>query len=697
MIFRQTPFLFLIVILAACAGQKNETPMKHKHTNALVNETSPYLLQHAHNPVDWHPWGDEAFEKAKAENKLVLISVGYSACHWCHVMERETFEDSLAAAYMNEHFVNIKVDREERPDVDQVYMNAVQLMTNKGGWPLNCFALADGRPIFGGTYFPKEEWIKVLESLVDIQQNQPEKMEDYAAKLTEGVQQSELIERAPANQEFEQDSLDTIVERWKLGWDLEEGGPNRAPKFPLPNNYEFLLQYGTLTQDQETLDFVKLTLDKMAQGGIYDQVGGGFARYSVDGMWKVPHFEKMLYDNAQLVSLYSEGYRAFKISNYRTTVFQTLDFIEREMTSDEGAFYSALDADSEGEEGKFYIWSQEEAQALLGNDFELAQDYYHIGGRGNWEHGNSILLRRNHPEEYAAQKGMTIEELQSALDRIESALMSAREDRIRPGLDDKILTSWNAMMVKGYVDAYRAFGNPDHLASAERAMRFILAKCRKEDGGLWHSYKDGNAKINGYLEDYCFTLEALVALYQGSFDEQWLNEAKALADYTIAHFHDESSGMFWFTSDLDPALIARKQETSDNVIPASNSSMAKALWQLGTYYDQAEYKEHADQMLRNIMNEWSYGQSYSNWGSLMLWHTFNYKEVAITGEEANGSLRSELDQNYLPNVLLMGGTSGDLPLLEGKFIDTPTIFVCENKACKLPVNNVADALDQIRQ
>ena len=697
MIFRQTPFLLLIVILAACAGQKNETPMKHKHTNALVNETSPYLLQHAHNPVDWHPWGDEAFEKAKAENKLVLISVGYSACHWCHVMERETFEDSLAAAYMNEHFVNIKVDREERPDVDQVYMNAVQLMTNKGGWPLNCFALADGRPIFGGTYFAKEEWMKVLNSLVDIQQNQPEKMEDYAAKLTEGVQQSEIIERAPANQEFEQDSLDTIVERWKLGWDLEEGGPNRAPKFPLPNNYEFLLHYGTLTQDQETLDFVKLTLDKMAQGGIYDQVGGGFARYSVDRMWKVPHFEKMLYDNAQLVSLYSEGYRAFKVPNYQTTVFQTLDFIEREMTSNEGAFYSALDADSEGEEGKFYIWPQEEARALLGNDFELAKDYYHIGGRGNWEHGNSILLRRNHPEEYAAQKGMTIEELQSALERIESALMTAREDRIRPGLDDKILTSWNAMMVKGYVDAYRAFGNPDHLASAERAMRFILEKCKKEDGGLWHSYKDGSAKINGYLEDYCFTLEALVALYQGSFDEQWLNEAKALADYTMAHFHDESSGMFWFTSDLDPALIARKQETADNVIPASNSSMAKALWQLGTYYDQAEYKEYADQMLRNIMNEWSYGQSYSNWGSLMLWHTFNYKEVAITGEEAHGSLRSELDQNYLPNVLLMGGTSGDLPLLEGKFIDTPTIFVCENKACKLPVNNVADALDQIRQ
>ncbi len=668
--------------------------MAHDHTNALIEETSPYLLQHAHNPVNWYPWGEEALAKAKAENKLLLISVGYSACHWCHVMEHETFEDSAAAAFMNEHFVSIKVDREERPDIDQIYMNAVQIMTQRGGWPLNCFALADGRPIYGGTYFQKEQWMEVLNSLVDLQKNQPEKLEEYAAQLTKGIQESELIEAVDAEQAFNSASLDELVAQWKPYWDLKEGGPNRSPKFPMPNNLDFLMHYGTQNDQPDILDYVKLTLDKMAQGGIYDQIGGGFARYSTDGLWKVPHFEKMLYDNAQLVSLYSNAYRKWGNPEYQRVVEQTLEFVERELTNPEQLFYSALDADSEGEEGKFYIWTKEELESLLGEDFALAKDYYNINAKGKWENNHFILLRKKSLEEFAEAEGKNPEELEVAITRIQTTLMEARSQRTRPGLDDKSLTSWNALMIQAYTDAARAFNEPRWLAQAEASMSSLQKSVRSADGGLLHSYKNGEAKINGYLEDYCFVIEAQLGLYEATFNETYLQEAVKLADYAIAHFFDEERGMFWFTSDLDPALIARKQDIEDNVIPSSNSSMAKGLFQLGTLFENAQYKDLSKQMLTNVSHSWSYGQSYSNWGKLMLWQTNPYYEVAITGENA-GTLRSELDQHYLPDALFMGGTESELPLLEGKFIGSTTIFVCENKACQLPTESSSDALLQM--
>ncbi|NNE55492.1 MAG: thioredoxin domain-containing protein, partial [Flavobacteriales bacterium] len=403
--------------------------MSYEHTNALIHESSPYLLQHAHNPVDWHPWGDEAFEKAKAQNKLVLVSVGYSACHWCHVMEHETFEDSAAAAIMNENFINIKVDREERPDVDQVYMTAVQLMTRRGGWPLNCFTLPDGRPIYGGTYFPKDQWINILEDLVEKQKSDPKMLEDYAERLTEGIQMSELVVRSDQEVEFQTDTIHALVNHWKNYWDIKKGGPNRAPKFPLPNNFEFLLQYGYQLADEPTQEYVATTLTEMARGGIYDQIGGGFARYSVDAEWKVPHFEKMLYDNAQLVSLYSQAFQADPSEEYARVVKQTIVFLEREMKAPSGIFYSALDADSEGEEGKFYVWSQEELQTLLEQDWEWVKDYYNVNSNGKWE-GHYILLRADDDQKFAEKQGLTLAEFYGRVDQVNEKLLAARAGRI---------------------------------------------------------------------------------------------------------------------------------------------------------------------------------------------------------------------------------------------------------------------------
>lgn len=689
--------LWLLLFVSSCSERKgNENPMSEKHTNALIHESSPYLLQHAHNPVDWHPWNEATLQKARKENKLLLISIGYSACHWCHVMERETFENDSAAEFMNKHFINIKVDREERPDVDQVYMNAVQLMTGQGGWPLNCFALPDGRPVYGGTYFKTEAWMQVLAQLTELKENQPDRLMEYATKLTEGIRQSELIVRSERTDLVPLDSLNKLVDDWSKYWDLKEGGPNRAPKFPLPNNFSFLMHYAQASDRADIHAYVKTSLDKMAMGGIYDQVGGGFARYSVDALWKVPHFEKMLYDNAQLIDLYIEAYKAYGTEAYREVALQSLDFIEREMTSEEGLFYSALDADTEGEEGKFYVWKEDELKTLLGELYPLAADYYNISAKGLWEHGNYIPLRTMHPAGYAEKNQLDGEELKKNLQEIQARLLAARMQRTRPGLDDKQLASWNAMMIEAYANAYRSFGEERHLQSAKRGMDKLLDVFRTEEGGLFHSYKNGEARINGYLEDYAFVIQALIVLYEATFDENYLIVAQELAEYTIAHFQDAESGMFWFTSNLDDPLIARKQEVQDNVIPASNSVMAHALFRLGQLFDRSDFTEHAKQMVNNVADNWSYGQSYSNWARALLCMHGPFHLAAISGEEADGALRKGLDQHYLPATLLLGGNQSNLPLMKGKERNEPTLFVCIEGACKMPVNTVNDALDQLR-
>jgi uncharacterized protein YyaL (SSP411 family) len=644
------------------------------------------------------PWGEAAFEKARKENKLVLISVGYAACHWCHVMEHESFEDTTVAKMMNDHFVCIKVDREERPDVDNIYMTAVQLITGRGGWPLNVFALPDGRPFYGGTYFPKDKWMQVLESLDNTYKTKPDEIEQYAVQLAAGIKQVNIVKIAEGEPEFSDETLNEMALNWSRRFDGKEGGLNYSPKFPIPNNLVFLLRYGAMFNNDKVINHVKLTLDRMAYGGIYDQVGGGFARYSTDMFWKVPHFEKMLYDNAQLVSLYAEAYQATKNPLYKNIVYETIGFIDRELTNPKGGFYSSLDADSEGEEGKFYVWTKEELSEYLNEDeFAVAEKYYNINRKGLWEHDNYILLRDKDDETVAESLGVSIDQMNKTITGVKKKLLKERTNRIRPGLDDKILTSWNALMISGLTDASRIFNDDDLLESAEKQMVFILEKQHRADGGLNHNYKDGTSNINGYLEDYSFIIEALIKLYETTFNEDYLNRALQLSNYSIEHFLDTKTGMFYFTSDEDAPLVARSYETTDNVIPASNSQMARNLLYLGHYYYKTDYIDMAREMLHNVQeNLPANGQSYSNWGILMLNLTQPFYEVAITGKK-DLELLHELETYYIPNKLLMGGeNSSDLPLLEGKFYKNSMIFVCVNKACQMPVEDAAAAVKQMR-
>ena len=665
-----------------------------KHTNSLITESSPYLLQHAHNPVDWHPWDKETLARAKLEEKLILISIGYSACHWCHVMEHETFGDERAAQYMNNHFINIKIDREERPDIDMIYMNALQLMTNRGGWPLNCIALPCGRPIWGGTYFPKEQWLEQITQVYNYYSKNPKTVTEYAEKVAHGIQQSELIAFNNEVTDFSWSDLDETLVNWKQQFDTINGGPNRAPKFPLPNNYQFLMRYAHFKNDNTVKEHVKLTLDKIAFGGIYDQIGGGFARYSVDESWKVPHFEKMLYDNAQLISLYSEAYTAYRKPLYKEVVEETLAFIKRELSNENGAFYSALDADSEGEEGKYYIWKKEELKSILGDDYDLFSKYFNINEKGYWEHGNYILIKDEDDESFANKYQIELSILKDKIKVWKSTLLEARKKRVRPGIDDKVLTSWNALMCKAYTDAYMAFGNEEYLSMALKNADFLSNTQMQEDCVLWHSYKNGKNSVNGFLEDYAFCIAAFIRLYEGTFDEHWLGLAQKLTDYTLVHFKDEKSKMFFFTSNLDDPLIARKMEVNDNVIPASCSEMANNLFLLGHYLNKTDYINHSRTMLNNVKEKLpTFGSGYSNWAMLFLNQVVPFYEIAIVGEE---SLQKawNLNQEYHPNKLLVGcNKESSLHLLENKLITgNTTIYVCVKKACQHPTNKVTEAL-----
>ncbi|WP_372765836.1 thioredoxin domain-containing protein [Lutibacter sp.] len=675
----------------------------HKFTNSLINETSPYLLQHAHNPVDWHAWNKETLALAKKENKLLLISIGYSSCHWCHVMEHESFENEEVAAVMNKYFISVKVDREERPDIDQVYMNAIQLITGRGGWPLNCVALPDGRPIWGGTYFPKDNWINALEQLAKLYEETPGKAIEYAEKLTEGVKNSDLVAFNTKKEAFTLVDLDKSVKEWQQYMDVDLGGRRGAPKFPMPNNYQFLLNYAVRSGNDEILNYVNTSLTKMAYGGIYDQIGGGFSRYSVDAKWHVPHFEKMLYDNGQLVSLYAEAYQATKNELYKKTVYHTLEFIERELTTKEGAFYSSLDADSlnsEGklEEGAFYVWTQNELKTILGKDYDLFADYYNVNYYGLWEHDNYVLIRKNSDDEIAKKHVISIAELENKVVSWQKILLMERAKKERPRLDDKSLTSWNALMLKGYVDAYTVFNEPRFLEAAIKNATFIYTRQLQEEGNLNHSYKNDKSTINGYLEDYATVIDAYISLYEATFNETWLNMAKQLTDYTFDHFFDIESSMFYFASNQDANLIARKMEIEDNVMPASNSIMANNLFKLSHYYSNSYYLKVSEQMLRNVKDKTQQnGSGYSNWLQLLSNFVGDYYEIAISGKDALNQLK-EINQHYIPNKLIAGSTKkSNIPLMEGRFNENETlIYVCVDGACQLPENNTKNALSQLK-
>jgi len=694
--------LFILFSFASC-NQKATKKEQYKHTNDLINESSPYLLQHAHNPVDWKAYNTESLAKAKDENKLIIISVGYSACHWCHVMEKESFENDSVAKIMNDNFISIKVDREERPDIDQIYMNAVQLMTGKGGWPLNCIALPDGRPIFGGTYFTKQEWMKMLTELFTLYKNDPKKVISYADKLIEGIQKSDLIQLNTNAIDFKSSDVNTAVKNWNEVLDFQNGGLKSDSKFPMPKALQFLLRYSIQNKEQSLQKYLDRTLTNIANGGINDPIGGGFFRYTVDTKWHIPHFEKMLYDNAQLVNLYSDAYLATKNQLYKKKVVETLEFIERELMASNGAFYSSIDADSKNksgklEEGAYYTWSKEELQNVLKSDFTLFQDYFNINPTSLWENDKYVLFKTQSDNDFAKKNNLSITELNAKLEKWKENLLQARNKRPRPHLDDKTLTSWNALMIKGYTNAYRSFKNPHYKEIAVKNASFLLNNQVQKDGSLYHSYKEGNSSISGFSEDYANVIDAFIAVYQITLDEKWLNKAKELTDYSLSHFFDKKTNMFYFTSNSSKKLITRKFEVRDDAIAGSNSVFAQNLFLLGHYYSNATYSKIAKQMLHNVTEDAvKYPTEYYNWLNLLLNYTGNYYEVAIAGKEALSKIQA-LQTHYLPNILIAGSTKESrLPIMESRYIENKTyIYICVEGACKRPETDILKAISKLQ-
>jgi uncharacterized protein YyaL (SSP411 family) len=653
--------------------------------NRLIHSTSPYLLQHAYNPVAWFEWGVEALDKAVKEDKPILVSIGYSSCHWCHVMEHESFEKTDVAKIMNDHFVCIKVDREERPDIDHVYMEAVQAMGVNGGWPLNVFLTPDQKPFYGGTYFPQKNWMQLL---LQISQTFLQKRADInqsAEDLSNHLQTSDLqrFAKDPSTAKFTLESLDKMVGILAARFDTTWGGMEKAPKFVMPTIWQLLLRYHTLNENQEALRMVNLTLTQMAYGGIYDQVGGGFSRYSVDGQWFAPHFEKMLYDNAQLISLYAEAYSVSKNELFRDIVYETTAWLQREMMSDDGGFYSALDADSEGIEGKFYTWTLEEIKENFPEDWEAIATHYQVTQEGNWEHGVNILWRKENDNAHHIE--------------LKKKILERRALRIRPGLDDKILTCWNAMMIKGLTDAYKAFGDDQFLVLALKNIAFLETHLI-ENGIVYRSFKNKHSHTEGFLEDYAFLIQAYIALYQVTFQEVWLRKANTWCNFIVANFHDRKDGYFHFSSKTAEKLIAKKKEIFDNVIPSSNSVMARNLYHLGILGDHQEWKEISTTMIATLASVAESEPGYmSHWAILFAEITKGMAEVVVVGKDAE-EIRKEFHAHYFPFALTLGTTTkSNLPLFEGRDAKAgeTKIYVCFNKTCGLPVEHIEAALHQL--
>jgi uncharacterized protein YyaL (SSP411 family) len=649
--------------------------------NALTGETSPYLLQHAENPVDWRPWSQEAFALARERDVPVLISIGYSACHWCHVMERESFEDPATARLMNERFVCVKVDREERPDVDAIYMDAVQAMTGSGGWPLNAFASPDGVPFFAGTYFPPEprqgmpSWAQVLMGVSEAWASQRDQIEANAPRILARLQGAAgAWERGGAT--LPDDLLETAERGIRTAYDAEHGGFGGAPKFPAASVVEFLLGRGER-------EMTTHTLRAMANGGIYDQIGGGFARYAVDARWLVPHFEKMLYDNALLARAYLHGWQVTGDPLLRRVAEETLDWILRDLRQPEGGFASALDADSEGVEGRFYVWTLDEVRAALAPDLaEQAITHFGMTEAGNWEGVNIPVRATPDPP---------------ALAEIRAGLRAAREQRVWPGLDDKRLTSWNALAISALADAGAVFGREDLVAAARDCAGFLLDTMRDAEGRLLRTFNHGRARLLGYLEDHAFLVDALLTLYEATFEPRWFAEARRLADTTIERFGDPEHGGFFSTAIDHERLVARRKDVEDTPIPSGQSAMALALLRLAAFTGEAAYEERAHSILAPLGEvAGRYPTAFGHLLQAVAFHRGPVREVAIVGEDP-APLLEAVRAEYRPRLVLAGGESGEVPLLEGRTpVDSRTAaYVCENFACQAPVTEPADLIAQL--
>ena len=679
--------------------------------NRLIKETSPYLLQHAHNPVDWYPWGPEALERAKSEDRPILLSVGYSACHWCHVMERESFEDRRIAELMNESFVCIKVDREERPDVDSIYMSAVQAMTGSGGWPMTVFLTPDGKPFYGGTYFPPDDrgglpgFPKVIRAVANAYRQNRSDLLLNTDKLLERMRQASSGARSldPLTADLLRQAYSSISGQF----DDRYGGVGMQPKFPQPMTYEFLLRHHLRTGDSQPLEMVELTLDRMAKGGIYDQIGGGFHRYSTDTFWLVPHFEKMLYDNALLVRLYLHAYQVTGNPLYRRVVEETLDCLTREMLAPEGGFYSAQDADSEGVEGKFFVWLPEEILEALGKaDGEVVNRYFGVTRQGNFE-GKNILNVTEKSDGVAEQLGMSEDELGGVLERGRARLLEVRENRVRPERDDKVLTAWNALALSAFAEAAVVLGSDELRTVARKNAAFLLDNLI-QNGRVLRTYKDGHAKLNGYLEDYAYLIDGLLCLHEATLESRWLRQAIRLGEDIVELFWDDPSGQFYDTGRDHEEMVIRPRDISDNATPSGSSMAANVLLRLAVITGDSEYERRAVTTLRNareLIERFPTGAGH--WLSALDFYLTPTREIAIVGDgggRETQALVSEVYRHFVPNRVLVGGSDGDdalsrLPLLEGRgSIDTrPTAYVCQNYVCGLPVTEPEKLAEQLAE
>jgi hypothetical protein len=683
-------------------------------TNRLANETSPYLLQHAHNPVDWYPWGEEALERAKKEDKPILLSIGYSACHWCHVMERESFEDEAIASQMNENFINIKVDREERPDLDAVYMEAVQMLTGSGGWPMTVFLTPEGRPFYGGTYFPPVDRMnmpgfpRLLQAISQSYQTNRGEIERVTTQLTEQMGRTTQLEKGSTPLTVE--ILHQAYSNLASNFDYQNGGFGTAPKFPQPMTPEFLLRYYHHGYNQRALEMVETTLEKMACGGMYDQIGGGFHRYSTDAFWLVPHFEKMLYDNALLARLYLHAYQLTQRDLYRRITQETLDYVLREMTDPRGGFYSAQDADSEGEEGKFFIWTPQQIGDALGNEEgDIFGGFFGVTEAGNFE-GTNILNIPRKASLFAAEHGIPLEQLVSIIQRGKKKLLEVREQRVHPLRDDKVLSSWNGLMLRSFAEAGATLGRPDYLQAATNNASFLL-EYLKPQGRLLRTYREGEAKLLGYLEDYAFVADGLVALYEATFKARWLVEAVKLADEMIELFWDEGVGGFYDTGKDHEALVVRPRDVFDNAQPCGGSVASEVLLKLAVITGNDDYATKATAPLRSLHQLMARAPGGTgHWLAALDFYISVPKEIAIIGPGDDAGTRSLVDtvfQRYLPNKVVVGAmdssfnrlrTSGiESPLLEGREMvgGKPTAYVCQHYACQLPVTSPEDLAKQL--
>ncbi|MEA3441480.1 MAG: thioredoxin domain-containing protein, partial [Chloroflexota bacterium] len=664
--------------------------------NQLINETSPYLLQHADNPVEWYPWGEEALELAREQNKPILLSIGYAACHWCHVMAYESFEDEDTATLMNVHYVNIKVDREERPDLDNIYMQAVQAMTGSGGWPMTVFLTPDGQPFYGGTYFPPEprygmlSFRQLLVSVADAWKNRGDELLQNAEKVTEHIQQSTSV--AAEGQMITPQVLASAISNLTSGFDRKWGGFGQAPKFPQPMVLEFLLRDYLRTGDVNTLDMAEVTLQKMASGGIYDQVGGGFARYSTDERWLVPHFEKMLYDNAQLARVYLHAWQITGNPLYRRITEETLNYVLREMTHAEGGFYSSQDADSEGVEGKFYVWSAREIQQALGGDASLFMTVYDVSEGGNWE-GHNIMQRVIEPDDVADQFGLTPDEAQAKIEAARQKMYQVRSQRVWPGLDDKVLTAWNGLMLAAFAEAGRILGRQDYLDAATRNAEFLYNTMRTDNGRLLRTWKDGSEpKYNAYLEDYAYLAEGLLALYQTTFDKRWFTWARELVDLMLTHFLDEDNGGFFDTSDDHEALLQRPKDLQDNAVPSGNAMAVHALLMLSLYTGSGKYWDMAEGTVSNMASQVvRYPYSFGEWLNVANFMLSEPVEIALIGDlDQLVPFLEVVRDGYRPNQVAAAGPETDdgvIPLLahRSQIDGMGTAYVCRRFVCQKPI------------